>query len=74
MCDDMSVGACIGVGAGFSSALETALDTLRGTPYNMKFILGATTDGSKNFLELVHAVPTLDLSTGMAAVLPVSGV
>ena len=34
----------------------------------MKFILGATADGSKNVLELVHAVPTLDLSTGMAAV------
>ena len=64
--------SCIGDGAGFSSALETALDTLRGTPYNMKFILGATADGSKNVLELVHAVPTLNLSTGMAAV-PASG-
>ena len=60
--------SCIGDCAGFSSALETALDTLRGTPFNMKFILGATADGSKNVLELVHAVPTLNLSTGMAAV------
>lgn len=58
--------SCIGDNA--FSALETALDTLRGTPFNMKFILGATADGNKNVLELVHAVPTLDLSTGMAAV------
>ena len=60
--------ACIGDGAGYSTALETALDTLRGTPYNIKFILGTTADGSKNVLELVHAIPTLDLTTGMAAV------
>ena len=41
----------------------TAMDTLRGTPYNMKFIIGKIPAGTKHVLELVHASPTLGHAT-----------
>ena len=46
--------------------MASALDTLRGTPYNMKFIIGRLPTGTKNILELVHASLTLDIATGNA--------
>ena len=46
---------------GFSTSLNTALDHLRGTPYNLKFIINTLPNNSKNALELVHARPTLDI-------------
>ena len=49
---------------GYSNTLAIALDTLRGTPYNMKFIIGKIPAGTKNVLELVHASPTLGIATG----------
>ena len=61
------VADCVPDEDGYCNALETALDTLRGTPYNMKFILGSTPAGTKNVLELVHASPTLNVTTGQAA-------
>ena len=57
---------CVPDDEGYSNTLATALDTLRGTPYNMKFIIGKVPFGSRNVLELVHASPTLDVATGEA--------
>ena len=58
---------CIDVVDGFSMKLEASKDMLRGAPFNMKFLIGMTPNGGKNVLELVHAVPTLDVSTGVGA-------
>ena len=55
---------CIPDAEGFARELEAALDTLRSTPYNLKIIIAMTPGGDKNLLEIVHAVPTLDVSTG----------
>ena len=64
--------ACAPDAQGYSKSLEAALDALRGTPFNMRFIIGATPNGGKNVLELVHATPTLVYPTAKAA-FPVSG-
>ena len=53
---------------GYSNTLATALDTLRGTPYNVKFIIGKTPTGTKRVLELVNVSPILDIATGNATV------
>ena len=58
---------CVPDTSGYSNMLETALDTVRSTPYNMKFILGSPASGNKNVLELVHATPTLDFAQGLAS-------
>ncbi len=50
----------------YSNILATALATLRGTPLNLKFIIGGLQNGTSNVLELVHASPTLDIATGQA--------
>ena len=63
---------CVPDSQGYSKALEAALDALRGTPLNMRLIIGATPNGGKNVLELVHATPTLVYPTAKAA-FPVSG-
>ncbi len=63
---------CILDAEGYSSNLESALDTLRGTPWNLRFIIGVTPAGDKNVLELVHALPTLNVATG-AATFPSTG-
>ena len=52
---------------GYCNALETALDTLRGTPYNMKLIIGRIPISNKNVLERVHASPTMNTNRGQAA-------
>ena len=59
---------CVPDKEGFSVNLATALDTLRGTPYNMRFTIGSLPNGTKNVLELVHVSPSLDVSTGIAKV------
>ena len=58
---------CIPDAQGYAPKLEAALDTLRSTPYNLKLIITMTPDGDKNVLDIVHAVPTLNVSTGGAA-------
>ena len=58
---------CVPEAEGYSPKLETALDGLRGTPFNLKIIIGMTPDGKKNVLEVVHAVPTVDVITGTAS-------
>ena len=55
-------------GAGYCNALDTPLDTMRGTPFNMKCILGSSPQGTNNVLELVYASATLNISTGQAEI------
>ena len=63
---------CVPDAQGYSKALEGALDVLRGTPFNMRFVIGSLPNGNKHVLELVHATPTLVYPAGTAA-FPVSG-
>ena len=58
---------CIPDAQGYAPKLEAALDTLRSTPYNLKIIIAMTPDGDKNVLEIVHAVPTLNVQMGVAS-------
>ena len=63
---------CVPDAQGYSKVIEGALGALRGTPFNMIFVIGYVPNGNNNVLELVHATPMLVYPAGTAA-FPVSG-
>ena len=68
----ISADECQPLEDGSTHKLDDALETLRATPFNLRFVIGKSQDGSKNVLELVAATNALDVSTAVAPTFPAS--